>query len=100
MVNVILKKLRTLRHSDLFSWETEIGKSVVGNFHPCPTDRLKYTVPFTNDARRASAAVRNKPTLKTKRRKVCLKEKITKTATVERIWFSRDNPTAVPLYCH
>jgi hypothetical protein len=72
----------------------------VGNFYPYHTDRLKYTVLVTNDARRASAAVQNKRTLKTKRRKVCLKEKITKTATVERIWFSRDNPTAVPLYCH
>jgi len=78
----------------------ETGKSVVGNVHPCHTDRLKYTVPFTNDARRASAAIGNKRALKTKRRKVCLKEKITKPATVERIWFSRDNPTAVPLYCH
>jgi len=33
----------------------EIGKSVVGNFHPCHTDRLKYFVPFTSDAKRASA---------------------------------------------
>jgi len=100
LVTVICKELRTLRHSVLFSWEMEIGESVVGNFHPCHTGRLKYTVPFTSDTRRPSAAVRNKRTLKTKRRKVCLEEKITKPATVERIWFSRDNPSAVPLYCH
>jgi hypothetical protein len=85
--------------------EQKIGKSAVEISIPVTrtdrqTDRLKYTDAFSNDARRASATVRNKRALTTKGRKVCLKEKITKTATVERIWFSRDNPAAVPLYCH